>query len=276
MKIAELMTKGAMTCSQTDTLDRAAQIMWEHDCGAVPVVDDYGSTVGIVTDRDICMAAYTQGRPLSEIPISVAASRSVIAASPEDSVESAAQLMQTHQIRRVPILNGQGEPVGILGIGDLARHATGIRKMDGVSADLIARTLAAVSQPRERAIHIEGSVPPGRPASAKSPAGPPSTPSEQGIAYHVKSVDGGWVVVDREGRHLGELQRTQSDAVIHAKELARRIGSAQVIVHRQDGSVASEFFYQRDERSALSSDDSLRTVAASKPARARAAHRPSR
>jgi CBS domain-containing protein len=155
--------------------------------------------------------------------------------------------MQTHRIRRVPILDGEGEPVGVVTIGDLARHATGMRKTDRLSADLVARTLAAVSRP-----------------------------SAPGIAFHVESLDGGWVVVDREGRHLGELQRTQSDAVIHAKELARRIGSAQVIVHRQDGSVASEFFYQRDERSALSSDDSLATVAASKPARARAAHRPLR
>jgi CBS domain-containing protein len=57
MRIRDLMTKPAVTCSQDDSLNTAARLMWEHDCGTVPVLGDDGKVVGILTDRDICMAA---------------------------------------------------------------------------------------------------------------------------------------------------------------------------------------------------------------------------
>lgn len=254
MKIAELMTKGALSCSSSDMLDRAAQIMWEHDCGAVPVTDEGGRVVGILTDRDICMAAYTQGMPLGQIPVSVAASRSLVSASPDDEALDVAARMQAEQVRRVPVLDGDGAAVGMIGLGDLARHVAEGRVTNGLGADTIARTLAAISQPRAIAA---GNVA-GR--SRSLPHGP---------AYHVRSVNGGWEVFDRDEHRVSEMLRTQGDAVGHAKELARRDGSAQVIVHRQDGSIASDFFYQRDERSALAEDDTTATFAASRPAHAK-------
>src|SRR5262245_6101900 len=64
MEVREIMSTDLETCRADDTLDRAARLMWEHDCGVVPVVDHEGTAVGMITDRDICMAAYTQGRPL--------------------------------------------------------------------------------------------------------------------------------------------------------------------------------------------------------------------
>lgn len=67
MKVQDIMTADVETCRLDDTLDRPAAIMWERDCGVVPVVDDESRIVGMLTDRDICMAAYTQGRPLPEI-----------------------------------------------------------------------------------------------------------------------------------------------------------------------------------------------------------------
>jgi CBS domain-containing protein len=62
--MTDLMTTNAKSCGTMDNLERAAQIMWENDCGVVPVVDGSERVVGMVTDRDICMAAYTQGQPL--------------------------------------------------------------------------------------------------------------------------------------------------------------------------------------------------------------------
>ena len=144
------------------------------------------------------------------------------------------------ELRRRPILDDEGNPVEVLRPGDVTRHVS------ITHVDPIARTLAAVSPKRLGALHAP----------------------QAGPVYRVKSFDGGWEVVDREGRRLCEPQRAQSDAVIHAKELARRDGSAQIIVHADDGSIASEFFYQRDERSALSSDDSPATFAATRPAHA--------
>jgi CBS domain-containing protein len=148
MKVADVMTTGVCTCAMHDTLSRAAQLMWEKDCGAIPVVDDQGRTVGIVTDRDICMAGYTQGKPLSEIPVSVAAARSLVTALPDEHVDMLEARMQGAQVRRVPVLDGDGRPVGIVSMSDIARHVSLARRGDGLAVDAVARTLAAISQPR--------------------------------------------------------------------------------------------------------------------------------
>lgn len=158
MKVKELMKASVETCRAGDSLARAAQIMWEHDCGAVPVVDDDEKVVGILTDRDACMAAYTQGRPLDQIPVSVAASSIVFAVRPDDALETAEDLMRRMQVRRLPVVDGGGRVKGMLSLGDLAAHAHHAgRRANGLSHDSLARTLAAVSRPR-----TEGEVPHGQ------------------------------------------------------------------------------------------------------------------
>jgi hypothetical protein len=91
----------------------------------------------------------------------------------------------------------------------------------------------------------------------------PKTTPEHGPVYSVRSIDGGWEVFDREGRRASDRMRVQADAVAHAKELARRDGSAQVIVHDEHGKVMSEFIYQREERPSLAYDNSTPMTAAS-------------
>jgi CBS domain-containing protein len=88
MRIKELMSHPVVTCPNSTTLEDAARLMWEYDCGIVPIVNDDGRLVGVVTDRDICMAGYTQGRPLREIPVVTAMASQVVAAHADDGVES--------------------------------------------------------------------------------------------------------------------------------------------------------------------------------------------
>lgn len=89
----------------------------------------------------------------------------------------------------------------------------------------------------------------------------------KGKVYHVYYTGGCWEVLDRMGQPVSSPVMTQVDAVIHAKELARRDGGGQIIAHREDGTVASEFIYQPEERRSLERDDSVRSFAASKPER---------
>ena len=110
VNIQDIMSKPAVTCGPHDTLNTAAQLMWDHDCGAVPVVDDAGSLVGIVTDRDICMAAYTNGSALHAIPVSTAMAQVVFSCQLSDSLEAAEQVMSSNQIRRVPVVDGDNRP----------------------------------------------------------------------------------------------------------------------------------------------------------------------
>lgn len=88
-------------------------------------------------------------------------------------------------------------------------------------------------------------------------------PLKHSPVYRVRSSDGGWEVVDRSDRRVSDRMSGQADAVVHAKELARRDGSAQIVVYGQDGHIASEFFYQREERPSLAYDDSTPSAAAS-------------
>ena len=72
MKVAELMATEIATCLATDSLNRAAQLMWEHRCGSIPVVDEGWRAVGMLTYCDVSMAAYTQGRRLDDIAVTLA------------------------------------------------------------------------------------------------------------------------------------------------------------------------------------------------------------
>ena len=152
-QVQHLMGKHVVSCLEGDSLDRAAQIMWENDCGAVPVVDGSGRVTGMVTDRDICMAAYTQGRSLKEISVSTASAKGLLSIAPGDSVERAEQIMARGQVRRLPVINADGRLVGLISVSDVARHLALLssdRKNAGLSARDVALVFQAISQPRAR------------------------------------------------------------------------------------------------------------------------------
>ncbi|HEY3235441.1 MAG TPA: CBS domain-containing protein [Polyangiaceae bacterium] len=144
--VAHLMKTSVYTCLPDDSLNRAAQIMWDNDCGSVPVVDAEGHLQGMLTDRDVCMAAYTTDIPLSRATAQNAMSKSVYTCRPEDALDYAERLMQLYQIRRLPVVDNQERVVGILSLGDIARYFS--RGDNSVDAKSLAKTLAAISRER--------------------------------------------------------------------------------------------------------------------------------
>ncbi len=153
MQILQIMSEPVLVCHKSDNLSDAAQFMWEQDCGVVPIVDQEGRVVSMLTDRDICMAAYTQGKPLSQIGVQSAMSKQLVVCHPEDTIERAEELMSLHQIRRLPVVNLEGQAVGIISINDLARAAAHVSQAgkgppNGVRLASTARTLAAVGSLR--------------------------------------------------------------------------------------------------------------------------------
>jgi CBS domain-containing protein len=139
--------KSAKTCTPNSTLNEAARIMWDANCGAVPVVDDAGTLLGMVTDRDVCMAAYTRGQALSSINVESAMSRQLATTSPKASVLSVMQLMRARQIRRVPVVGDSARFVGIIALADIALHLEQQGSLSPNAAAELARTLADVSKP---------------------------------------------------------------------------------------------------------------------------------
>ena len=144
VQVRQLMMKAdVQTCAPEDSLDTAARLLWEADVGVLPVVSG-GRTVGMITDRDICMAAYTQGRPLRELQVSSAMSRRVYGVRPETPLSEATLIMREHQVRRLPVVDQEGKLVGLLSLNDLARDAARARAK--VSMKEVAETLAAVCE----------------------------------------------------------------------------------------------------------------------------------
>jgi CBS domain-containing protein len=155
VKVADLMTREVRACTIHDSLNAAARIMWDHDCGCAPVVDAHGKLAGIVTDRDICMAAYTQGVPLDAIAVERVMSRKVISCARGDDLESAHRLMRTHEIHRIPVVDTRGRPIGILSLSDVINHWHGDRAAE--QAVEIAATFSAIRRRRERPAGVTAS-----------------------------------------------------------------------------------------------------------------------
>jgi CBS domain-containing protein len=153
MRVGELMQKDVGSCRATDTMNDAARIMWERDCGFVPVVADDGSgrVVGVVTDRDLCMASYTRGKSLHDLRVSEGMSSDVRSCSPNDSLGSAQAEMRNGRVRRLPVLDASGQLLGILSLADIARGFSSLRArgQKGITATDLGELVAAVSSPRE-------------------------------------------------------------------------------------------------------------------------------
>jgi CBS-domain-containing membrane protein len=150
MKIEEIMTKSVATCRTQETLSVAAQKMWEHDCGVLPIVGDDGRLVGIITDRDICMSAWSKGRLLDALRVEEAMAKQVFSATPDQDINAAEKLMAEKQVRRLPIVDADNKPIGILSMNDIAREVTPPHGIgDGISGAMQA--LAAICEPRTRA-----------------------------------------------------------------------------------------------------------------------------
>jgi CBS domain-containing protein len=153
VKIEQLMTCDVKVCTEADTLNRAAQLMWEFDCGCIPVIraNGDGRVVGVITDRDIAMAAYTQGKQLWAVPVTSAMAHNVIACHTSDGISQAEALMRDNRIRRLPVLDQHQRLVGVISLNDLAREAQ--REMSAgrrveVTEQGVAETLASLCQPR--------------------------------------------------------------------------------------------------------------------------------
>ena len=169
MRIQDVMSTPAVLCGRNDSLNDAARLMWEHDCGVIPVVKEDGRIAGIVTDRDICMAAYTKGKPLGSIPVAEAMAPRVFSCRVDDTLESVAQVMSDNQVHRLPVLDPEDRPVGLASFTDLVRYASTMAHGDGVERDIL-RGLAAVSRPRTEQSRPSFDLPAPRLAAAPSPA----------------------------------------------------------------------------------------------------------
>ena len=108
MRVKELMTKDVSFCSPGTNAAAAAEIMWTRDCGVLPVLEDSGQVVGVVTDRDLFIALGTQNHNASELPVGTIMHREPAVCAPDDDVRNALKTMARQQVHRLPVVDESG------------------------------------------------------------------------------------------------------------------------------------------------------------------------
>jgi CBS domain-containing protein len=137
-QLRNIMTSQVFTLTEKQSCQEAAAIMSEHNIGAIPVVNNNGEIVGMVTDRDITLRATGQGEA-AQTPVSkVMTAQKIVQATPDMDVHQAAQMMAQQQIRRLPVVEN-GQIVGMVALGDLA--------VDNQLNQEAEQTLSSISTP---------------------------------------------------------------------------------------------------------------------------------
>ena len=147
MLVESLMTRDVESARPESTLAEAAAVMWRRDCGVVPVTDEGGSVVGVITDRDICMALSMRGQRAAEVRVAEVMARGVETCTPVDDVREALEAMARRQVRRLPVVDSRGRLVGVLSLNDVIRRTRKGKGGKRVSRRAALAALRAVCAP---------------------------------------------------------------------------------------------------------------------------------
>lgn len=145
MKVQDIMTRDVRSCRPEMNLAEVVKLMWELDCGVLPVVKADGRIAGIITDRDICIAIATRGQTADRIGVRDVTGGKVSTCRPEDDVSTALQTMKTQKVRRLPVVDAEGRLKGILSLNDVVMRSGAAPATDIVS------TLASICEHRRPA-----------------------------------------------------------------------------------------------------------------------------
>jgi len=147
MKVRDVMTVNPKSCEAGANLAQAAAMMWEADCGTLPVIDGAGQVLGMITDRDICIATGTSNRLASQISATELMRGVPKVCQPDDDLVVALRTMEEGQVRRLPVVDGRGTLEGILSLSDLLLRAENSPRAD-IPLTNVMKTLQAISQRR--------------------------------------------------------------------------------------------------------------------------------
>lgn len=149
MKVRDVMTEMAASCSMETNLGAAVEILWNRNCGILPVVNNEQQVVGVVTDRDICIALGTRNRLPGEITVGEIASGNVFACKLDDDIHTALATMAQGKVRRLPVISAEGKLQGLLSMDDIVlQSAAGMPAKPGeLSHHEVVATLRTIYQP---------------------------------------------------------------------------------------------------------------------------------
>ncbi len=123
MKVREVMTKNAIFCGPESTLEQVSFLMQKNNCGFLPVVGDGGNVIGVVTDRDMCIALGTRNRKPSDVRVWDVMPRKLFTCMEGDDIHCALKTLREARVRRLPVVDRDSALAGVLSIDDIVLHA---------------------------------------------------------------------------------------------------------------------------------------------------------
>ena len=123
MTVNEVMTKRVVTCLPETNLAEATALMWENGCGVLPVLGAGGEVVGVVTDRDICIALGTRNVRASDLSVRDVVHDHTLVCNPDDEIHTALKMMREGKIRRLPVVTENSRLEGIVSLDDVVLKA---------------------------------------------------------------------------------------------------------------------------------------------------------
>jgi CBS domain-containing protein len=150
MKVKEVMTSEPLSCSPDTTAAQAASLMWNGDCGFLPLVEG-GKLIGVVTDRDLYIALATRNCQPAQLPVGDVAARAAVTCAAEDDVSAALETMKAHRVRRLPVVGFGDALIGIVSLNDIAGVAG---HGPGIAGREVIDTLQAICGGHHPAPHV--------------------------------------------------------------------------------------------------------------------------
>lgn len=147
MKVKDVMVGTPVSCSDQTNLGAAVEMLWNRNCGILPVTISDGKVYGVVTDRDICIALGTRNRLPGDLNVGQVMTGKLFSCSPEDDIRTALATMRTEKVRRLPVLNRDGVLQGVLSMDDVVYHVGDTKKTAELSYEDVVRTFKGIYAP---------------------------------------------------------------------------------------------------------------------------------
>ncbi|HVB98799.1 MAG TPA: CBS domain-containing protein [Candidatus Dormibacteraeota bacterium] len=123
MRVKDVMTGTPVSCRLETNLAAASEMLWNQNCGILPVANDKGKVVGVITDRDMCIALGTRNRLAADIAVGEVISGKLFSCGPEDDLQTVLTAIGKMQVRRMPVIDAKGKLVGLVSMDDLVLHS---------------------------------------------------------------------------------------------------------------------------------------------------------
>jgi CBS domain-containing protein len=148
MKVKEVMMRTPYYCQPETNLGSATELMWNANCGFLPVEAPDGKVIGVITDRDICIALGTRSRLPGDIAVGDVMSGKLYSCAPDDDIHIALQTMKEGKVRRLPVIAQRGSLVGVISMDDilLRTEPMSLGREPELSSDEVVRTYRAITQ----------------------------------------------------------------------------------------------------------------------------------